>query len=496
MARQHPQDTDLSTDQQSQLAGLDLEQGLIGCVIYSPEALDGVSGLEPRHFFEPAHGAIWAEILWMQRLGRNIDSTLIHHRVQHLPAYKELGGSSYIADLIDQAPPPSMAADYAKQITELWVRRELVTMGRRTAQTAQDFAISADDALKGAQDALGDLQAGDGRVTLVTAADAALGALAELDQPPEQQRGVYFGLTALDRSLGPLLPGDLCVLGGRPGMGKSALAAVAAINMCCPDIKALIQNGSSSHPMRGVIEINTEMTTQQMARRHLTDICQRMWGTDAPAYADIRKRRITPAQRKMLEEALVILRQIPLLMITQTAMPVTWVRSTVRRQFALWSQEGIDPGLVVIDHVGHMIGGERSRSRTEDQTQVSNGLKALARDLQVPILALAQLNRGVEERDNKRPTLSDLRDSGSWEQDADVVLGAYRDAYYAEQEPEPTGRGAKADMAFASWSERRRSREIEILMLKVREGSRGAVTVWGDMPTNAIRDAAPEERMF
>lgn len=127
---------------------------------------------------------------------------------------------------------------------------------------------------------------------------------------------------------------------------------------------------------------------------------------------------------------------------------------------------------------------------------MSNGMKALARELQVPIICLAQLNRNVEERDNKRPTLPDLRDSGSWEQDADIVMGAFRDSYYAEQEPEPAQRGTKGDMAFASWDQRRRSKDLELLLLKVREGARGSIVLWGDMPTNAIRDAAPDERMF
>lgn len=489
-------DTGHPPGEQSALHGLEMEQGVIGAAMLSPDVLDDLSALEPKHFFEPVHAALWREISWLHRLGRSIDANTVHQRMQKNIGYTDFGGLSLLADLISQAPADSVAIDYARHIADLWVRRELQVLGRRAVEVAVNEDMTADEAMDAVEADLAALQTGDGRVAMISVGDAAVTALNELDAPASEERGVYMGLASLDRHLGPLLPGDMIVLGGRPGMGKSALAAVAALNIACPDIERLIRGDDVQRPMRGVMEINTEMSPTQMARRHLTDICQRLYGDAAPAYSDIRKRRLKPEQRDMLTRALAVLQSIPLQMVTQSNMPVSWVRALARRQIASWRRNGIEPGVIIVDHVGHMIGSGRDRGRTDEQTQVSNGMKALARELQVPIICLSQLNRKVEERDNKRPTLPDLRDSGSWEQDADIVMGAFRDAYYAEQEPEPSGRGPKGDMAFASWNERRRSKDLEVLLLKVREGARGSITLWGDMPTNAIRDTAPDARMF
>lgn len=491
-----PGNTTRPSYEQDRPAAVEIEQALIGCVISEPAIFDEIDGLDAKHFYEPLHRSIWTEIAWLVRLGKVVDPMMIDQRVSHLPAYVEFGGLDYLGDLVINAPPTRVAPDYAQQLIELWVRRELVVAARHITIEATDKSVSAEEALQGAESALLGLRTGDGRLSLSTASEAAREALEELDAPPEKQKGVYTGLPPLDRHLGPLLPGDLIVLGGRPGMGKSALAAVVALNVACPDIDRLMAGYDINRPMRGVIEINTEMSVKQMARRHLTDICQRVWGFRAPAYSDIRKRNVTPEQRQMLEKAYEVLSSIPLLMLTKAGMTISGVRSVTRRQMALWAREGIEPGLLIKDHVGHMSASDKARGRTEQQTEISNGMKALAGELKVPVLALSQLNRNVEDRDNKRPTLPDLRDSGSWEQDADCVIGVYRDAYYADQEPEPTGMGAKADLAYAQWDKRRKSKDIEALLLKVREGSRGTITLWGDMATNAIRGSAPDGAEF
>lgn len=263
---------------------------------------------------------------------------------------------------------------------------------------------------------------------------------------------------------------------GRPGAGKSAWAGCVGTNIA-------MEQGL------GCLEVSLEMSVEQLWRRRLCDVAHRINPELAPAYSDLRRRLVTPAQRALLQEAALRVRGLPIVSIARSGVSPAMILSMARRQITLWTRAGIKPGVVVIDHLGLVVG--EGKGRYESQTDVAIKTKEIATELQLPVIALAQLSRKIEERDDKRPILSDLRDSGSLEENADLVIGFYRDAYYAEHEPEP-----KKDLAWAEWNARKASKDIEAMLLKVREGRRGSVTLYGDMARNAIRAAAPSDDDF
>lgn len=255
-------------------------------------------------------------------------------------------------------------------------------------------------------------------------------------------------------------------------MGKSAFAECVGLNMARAGL--------------GVIQINGEMTPDQMTRRHLTDIVFDRWQFQGPKYSDIRKRNVTHDQMQMLYWAHEQLSALPIEMMKKPGLRLRQLRSIVRRQTAEWSRRSIPLGAVFIDHVG-LLRTDVRMDRYEAQTEISNGLKELADELQCVVIGLNQLNRETEKREDKRPQLADLRDSGSWEQDADFVIGFYREAYYALRQPEPKG-----DLNWAEWDRARKSRTVEAIVLKAREGACGTVALWADVDRNAIRGAPPE----
>lgn len=462
---------------------LEAEQALLGVALYDNAALDRVEGVEAAHFYEPVHQRLWEAIVGKVQRGTLAEPITLADAFGADPAFEELGGLRYLADLVDRAPPSANVSAYAETVLEVGRRRDLVLAGEKMAASAIDYDVKVEDLVSEAERALhGAAMAGSARVQFIQAGAAAAAVLDRLDTPDEAE-GVAWGLAPLDRQLGSMQEGDLIVLGGRPSMGKSALASEIAMNVALHG--------------KAVVEINGEMSVEQMTRRHLTSLAFTMHGADAPSYSDIRKRALKQGQRQMLTEAAEVFGPLPVSMLKRTGLGLASLRSLVRRERMVWERRGVPLGALVVDHVGLIKADRGGRSRYEDQTAVSNGMKELADELGIPIIALAQLSRETEKRDNKRPTLSDLRDSGAWEQDADVVVGIYRDAYYASREPEPKDDGKPGNSnAWAEWDARRRSRTIEAIILKAREGECGTVELWGDMRTNAIRADAPDRGGF
>lgn len=475
---------DLRPGQTPLPASIEAEQALLGVLLYDNDAFHRLEGVEPHHFHEPFHGRLFERIRTLIASGRLADPILMADGFTSDPAFEQLGGVRYLADLMDRAPQSQAIVDYGRVVAELAQRRDLISLGGEMANAARDSEIGPEAVISIAEAGLLAMQVQTRPMKLISAAQAAADVLADLDNPADRQAGVSTGLEPLDAHLGPLLSGDLVLLMGRPSMGKSAVAGCIALNVA--------QAG------QGVIEINGEMTAGQMTRRHLTDLAQASFGARGPKYSDIRKRAVTLEQRQILDHAYRLIHGLPLLMIKRSGLKLSQLRSLVRRQTAAWAREGIVLGTVVIDHVGLIHPDQATRDRYADQTIVSNSLKALAEELGCPLIALNQMNRQNENRDDKRPQLSDLRDSGSWEQDADLVIGCYREAYYAQKQAEPltnkAGRAGEEQQAvWAEWDRARRSRTVEAIVLKAREGETGTVKLWGDVARNAIRGAAPED---
>lgn len=462
---------------------LEAEHALLGIALYDNQALHSIEPLEGRLLYEPFHGRLLDAINAAFQKGVLAEPIGLGERFKSDPAFIEMGGLRYLADLVDMAPPAANIRAYADTITIAARRRTLIETGEALIAGARDAGSKVEDVLSEAERAIhGATAAGGGSARFVHSGAAAAAVLDRLDAP-EDASGVSWGLEPMDRQLGSMQAGDLVVLGGRTSMGKSALASDLALNIALQG--------------KAIIEVNGEMSVEQMTRRHLTSLAFTRCGFDAPGYSDIRKRMISPSQRKMLENASNEFGGLPVSMLKRTGLGLGALRSLVRRERAVWERKGVELGALIVDHVGLIKADGGGRSRYEDQTAVSNGMKELADELGIPVIALAQLSRETEKRDNKRPILSDLRDSGAWEQDADVVIGIYRDAYYAAREPEPKDDGRpNSSSTWAEWDQRRRSKTIEAIVLKAREGECGTVELWGDMRTNAIRAVAPDHGGF
>lgn len=456
------------------LMNAEAEMALLGCVMFDAVALDMIGDLRPDHFGEPLFEAVFATIRELQAEGRAPLLEMVAGRAKtRLPEGDSEGLFSLLVDMVDRAPPVANVKEYADEIMGHALRRDLYRFGDKVASLASKGAEPPEVLLQEAEKALLGMRLDTGRNRAVSAAEAVAQVFEALDA--EAAAGVSTGLAPLDKHLGPLLPGDLIIGAGRPGAGKSAWAGCVGTNVATAG--------------KGVFEVSLEMSVPQLFRRRLCDVAHRMNPELAPAYSDVRRKQITPAQRALLHEAAHTVSALPIVSIARSGVTPSMVLSMARRQITLWSRAGIEPGLLIIDHLGLVVG--EGKGRYESQTDVAIKTKEIATELQLPVIALAQLSRKIEERDDKRPILSDLRDTGALEENADLVIGFYRDAYYAEHEPEP-----KKDLAWAEWNARKASKDIEAMLLKVREGRRGSVTLWGDMARNAIRAAAPSDDDF
>jgi replicative DNA helicase len=455
------------------LANLAAEQAVLGAVLYDNEAFHLIEGLAPDQFAHPFHGRLWAEIADSIGRGGLAEPICMLERLKDDPSLIDMGGIRYLADLVDKAPPATNAAHFAHMISEIARRRALLTLSGELGQAIRAGDLDSHEIIGTVESTLLAMQVTSKRLEPITAGAASLRVLDALDAPPEVIHGIMTGLAPLDEELGPLVPGNLILLAGRPSMGKSAAAECIALNIAEQGL--------------GVIQLNGEMTPEEMAQRHLTDICQRSNGFRGPEYRDIRRRRIGFDQRRMLQQAHETLQPLPLVMLKRSGLKLSQLRSISRRQAAIWARQDIKLGALIVDHMGLVRPDQPSRDRYADQTMISNATKELAEELGCPIFALNQLNRESEKRDDKRPQLSDLRDSGSWEQDADYVIGWFREAYYAQRQAEP-----KKDLEWSEWDRARKSRAVEAIILKARAGACSTVKLWGDVARNAIRGEAPE----
>lgn len=468
-------------------SNIEAEQALLGCVMFDNEVFYRLDRLDAGQFYEPFHQRLWAAIASNIASGMLAEPTTLMDRFKTDPAFEEFGGLRYLADLVDRAPPSGNAPSYARLIIDNALRRQISILGDALRSEAPDPDEDPRDIIGKAESSLLAMQVSNRETRLISAGEASSRVLAELDAPKEERGGIRTGLEPLDRMLGPLLPGDLALLMGRPSMGKSAAAECIAINIAAPGWAEYINKADTMpEPTQGVIQINGEMSPEQMVRRHLTDIAFSAWMGDGPKYSDIRKGEISYDQRQMLGRADEVLRRMPMTMLRRR-LKMSELRSLARRQAAEWHRKGVSLSALIIDHVGLVKPDGGRMDRYEAQTEISNGLKELAEELQCVVIGLNQMNRENEKREDKRPQLSDLRDSGSWEQDADFVIGFYREAYYAQRQPEP-----KKDLEWDAWDRARKSRTIEAIVLKAREGECGTAMLWGDVARNAIRGAEPK----
>jgi replicative DNA helicase len=409
-------------------SNIEAEQALLGVLLYDNGAFERIGDyLQARHFFEPFHERLFQAIETHIRKGQLAEPILLAEQFGRDPAFQELGGVRYLADLVDRAPPAANAPDYARAVYDLALRRDLIRIGGEIAVAAThgDTELSARDQIEAAEQQLFNLaETGGVSQGFVEFADALRGAVtmaAEAHSRDGGLAGVSTGLVDLDQKMGGLHPSDLVILAGRPSMGKTALACNIAFDVARHYAWEPQPDGSRKTVSGGVVAFfSLEMSAEQLAMRLLAEVS----GVSSDR---LRKGEIDALEFGRVRDAALEIQEAPLYIDATGGLSIAKLTARARR---LKRTVGLD--LVVVDYLQLVTGGDASRTdnRVQEVSMITQGLKALAKDLSVPVMALSQLSRQVENREDKKPQLSDLRESGSIEQDADMVMFVYRESYY------------------------------------------------------------------
>lgn len=447
---------------------VEAEQALLGAILVNNEAFYRVSDfLEPEHFYEQIHTEIYEVCGKIIRAGKTVTpvtaKTFLPDQV-----IAEMSMSQYLARLAAEATTVINAYDYGRSVYDLAIRRALIQVGEVMVDTAYESEVEAtpDKQIEEAEKQLFDL-AERGRYDggfqgFNKALQEAITMAGEAFQRDGSLSGTATGLTDLDRLMGGLQRSDLIILAARPAMGKTALATNIAFNAArafksetMPDGHQKTVDGAS------VGFFSLEMSAEQLATRILAEQSE-------ISSSDIRRGNIHESQFSKLVDTSNLMSQIPLYIDDTGGLNVGQLMARARR---LKRQKGLD--LLIVDYLQLLSGSsKRSDNRVQELTEITTSLKALAKELEVPIIALSQLSRQVENRDDKRPQLSDLRESGSIEQDADVVLFVYRDEYYLKnKEPKE---GSPEHLAWQGEMELVHGR-ADIIIGKQRHGPTGSV---------------------
>ncbi len=450
---------------------LEAEQALLGALLVNNEALNKVSDyLAAEHFFLPVHGRIFAAAGKLIDRGLIADPVTLKQFFERDDALVDVGGAQYLVRLANAAVTVIDAGHYGQVIFDLALRRELIQIGEEVVNTAYDGEVEEDSAaqIELAEQRLfslsetgrseGGFQPFRNALTLaIEAADAAFKRDGKLT-------GVSTGLRDLDQKLGGLPPSALIILAGRPAMGKTSLAtniAFAAASLALDSMQTG-EDGARS-PAEGAVVgfFSLEMSAEQLATRILAEQVE-------TASDKLRRGLLDQFTFDRIVEVSQRLEQMPLFIDDTPALTISALRTRARR---LKRTHGL--GAVVVDYLQLLRpAGRNNDNRVQEISEITQGLKALAKELNIPVLALSQLSRAVEQREDKRPQLSDLRESGSIEQDADVVMFVFREEYYHERaEPEPD------TPDHATWMEKanRIHGVAEVIIGKQRHGPTGTV---------------------
>jgi replicative DNA helicase len=409
-------------------ANIEAEQALLGILLYDNSAFERLSdALIGADFFEPFHGRLYDSVKSHIARGQLAEPILLAEQFARDPSFEELGGIRYFADLVEHAPPAANVGDYGRVIHDLSLRRSLIQIGGEIATEAQvgDPALSGREQIEAAEIKLFNLAETGSTSQGLLGLEAALTDAVEMAEAAYRRDGGLSGLSTglkdLDQKLGGLHASDLIVLAARPSMGKSALATNIAFHIARHYAYDVLPDGTRRTASGGVVALfSLEMSSGQLAMRLLAEL------TEVPSDR-IRKGDINAAEFGRIRDAAAEIRDAPLFIDDTGGLSIAKLAARARR---LKRTSGLD--LIVVDYLQLVTASDNSRqdNRVQEVTQITQGLKALAKELNVPVLALAQLSRQVENREDKKPQLADLRESGSIEQDADVVMFIYREAYY------------------------------------------------------------------
>jgi replicative DNA helicase len=469
---------------------IELEQALLGAILVNNEAFYRVSDfLEPRHFFEPIHQKLYEIAASLVRVGKTATPITLK---TFLPSDLDVAGltaSQYLARLAAEATTVINASDYGRTIYDLAIRRSLILIGEEVVNAAYDAPADERprDQIEQAERSLYELaetgRYGGGFQRFAQALTTAVEMAAHAYQRDGKLSGLATGLKGLDRMMGGLQKSDLIILAGRPGMGKSSLATNVGYNVARAWEGGVRPDGQIESTNGGIVGFfSLEMSAEQLATRMISE------QTEIASYR-IRRGEIASADFDRIADAAREMERIPFYIDETGGLSVAQLAARARR---LKRQRGLD--LLVIDYIQLLQGSSRraQEGRVQEVTEITTSLKALAKELNIPILALSQLSRAVESRDDKRPQLSDLRESGSIEQDADVVLFVFREEYYLKnKEPRP---GTEEHFKWQTEMEPVHGR-AEVIIGKQRHGPTGTVALQFKADVTRFSDLAEEDHI-
>ncbi|PZQ51662.1 MAG: replicative DNA helicase [Rhodovulum sulfidophilum] len=448
---------------------VEAEQALLGALLVNNDVYDRVATiLKPDHFFDPVHARIY-EVAG-ERIKRNALATPVTLKAffDDDAGLAELGGPAYLVRLAGAAISLFAARDYAQLIYDLAIRRDLIVIGQGIAEKAMRMDLDSEprDQIVAAEQELYQLgeqgKVDKGFVTFRRAVTEAVNVANAAYLRDGGLAGISSGLADLDKWLGGLHNSDLLILAGRPSMGKTALATNIAYNIARAYKRGVRPDGSEGAVEGGVVGFySLEMSSEQLAARILSEASR------VPS-DQIRRGDMTEEEMRRFIQAARDLENCPLFIDDTPALPINAIAARARR---LKRQHGLD--VLIIDYLQLAKGASaRSEGRVQEVSEITQGLKAIAKELNIPVIALSQLSRQVESREDKRPQLSDLRESGSIEQDADVVMFVFREEYYHERLEPPQN-----DPKYAEWQTKMSDLhgKAECIIGKQRHGPVGTV---------------------
>ena len=445
------------------------EQQLLGAILTNNDIYDRVAAIiGPDHFYDPVHARIF-EISAARIAKNNLASPVtLKAFMEDDEGLKELGGPAYLARLAGAAISAYAVRDYAQIIYDLAVRRDLIQLGRDISAKAAKVEVTSEpkEQIVEAEQALYKLAeqgtSEGGFQSFLKAVTDAVNVANAAYQRDGGLAGVSTGLIDMDKKLGGLHRSDLLILAGRPSMGKTSLATNIAFNIAKAYKRGQLPDGTEGAVDGGVVGFySLEMSAEQLAARILSE------AAEVPS-EQIRRGDMTEGEFRRFVDAAKALEACPLYIDDTPALPISQLAARARR---LKRTYGLD--VLIVDYLQLVRGTGNSENRVNEISEITMGLKAIAKELDIPVIALSQLSRQVENREDKRPQLSDLRESGSIEQDADVVMFVFREEYYKEREKP----GDHDLEAMAKWQEEmeRLHGRAEVVIGKQRHGPIGTV---------------------
>ncbi len=477
---------DLDTTPHSNAA----EQALLGALLYDNELYHRVSGIiDAKHFYNPVHRRIFETAARLIETGKLADAIVLKNRFSQDETLVDIGGEQYLAELLLHAPSGAAAPEYAKMIFDLAMRRELIRLGGDISQAASDpdSEIDAREQITEAESQLYNLAelgaVQGGFVTFKQAMIKSIEMASAAYSRDGSLSGTATGLIDMDRQLGGFHKSDLIILAGRPSMGKTALATNIAFHAAKKFREEKTETGvSKAADGARVAFFSLEMSSEQLATRILAE------QSGVPSHK-IRRGDITAQEYELVRDSAEEISNIPLHIDDTGGISIGQLAARSRR---LKRMGGLD--LIIVDYLQLLTGGKALKSsdgRVQEVSAITMGLKSLAKELDVPVLALAQLSRQVESRDDKRPQLSDLRESGSIEQDADVVMFVFREEYYkARTEP---SEGTEDHLKWQEDMERLHGK-AEVIVGKQRHGPIGTIKLSFNANITKFGNLAQEDR--